>query len=155
MPFMNKTAWKSAQQSCSVLRKVYAHLTSGTRPSRKSSSQSRDTKRYLSICTVNEFGLLVVNKSDPHAVFRRLIVVPKDILHGLITALHLFFSHPTAHQLQLLFKRYFYGIHSDDIIKSICSDRHQCKSLLKIPREILTHVFLQFEMCTRHLLPRR
>ena len=138
MPFMNKAAWKSAQQSCSILRKVYAHLTSGTRPSRKSSSQSRDAKRYLSVCTVDESGLLIVRKSDPHAILRRLIVVPKDILHGLITALHLFFSHPSAHQLQQLFKRYFYGIRSDDMIKSICSECHQCKSLIKVPREILT-----------------
>ena len=36
MPFMNETAWRSAQQECSILKRAYAHLTQGTRPQRKS-----------------------------------------------------------------------------------------------------------------------
>ena len=35
MPFLNSAAWKAAQQSCPDLRRTYAHLTQGTRPSKK------------------------------------------------------------------------------------------------------------------------
>ena len=138
MPFMNKSAWRSAQQSCPILRKVYAHLSSGTRPSRKSSKDSRDIKRYMSVCTIDDSGLLVIRKSDPYSTQRSLIAVPKDILHGLVTALHLYFKHPTPHQLQLLFGRYFYGTGSDDVIKAVCSECQQCRSLVKVPREVLS-----------------
>ena len=37
MPFLNREAWKSAQHECPDLRRTYAHLTEGTRPSRKAS----------------------------------------------------------------------------------------------------------------------
>ena len=36
MPFMNKQAWKSAQQECHELRRTFAHLRAGTPPSDKS-----------------------------------------------------------------------------------------------------------------------
>ena len=41
MPFLNRAAWKSAQHSCSPLRRVFAHLTQGTRPWRPRLVQSR------------------------------------------------------------------------------------------------------------------
>ena len=35
MPYLNATAWKSVQHDCQVLRRAYAHLTQGTRPTKK------------------------------------------------------------------------------------------------------------------------
>ena len=64
MPFLNKTAWLSAQHDSTSLRRVYAHLTQGTRPSRKA-RHIRDVKRYLTICSLDKNGLIVVRKSDP------------------------------------------------------------------------------------------
>ena len=84
MPFLNKIAWKSAQQDCSSLRKTYAHLTAGTRPS-KNAKNLRDVRRYLEVASINQYGVLVVRKSDPYMHQRELTVVPRDILPGLLT----------------------------------------------------------------------
>ena len=61
MPFLNKTAWLSAQHDSSALRRVYVHLTQGTRPSRKA-RHIRDVKRYLTICSLNDYGLVIVRE---------------------------------------------------------------------------------------------
>ena len=62
MPFTNQVAWKSAQHECKTLRRVYAHLTQGTRPAKKARNL-RDLRRYLQIATVDDRGLLIVKRS--------------------------------------------------------------------------------------------
>ena len=69
----------------------------GTRPQKKSRNLS-DVKHYLQISSVNERGTLVVRKSSAFLQLN-LIVVPQEILVGLISALHIQFDHPTATQL--------------------------------------------------------
>ena len=65
-----------------------------------------------------------------------LIIVPRDILSGLITALHLHFNHATKHQLSQLFGRYFYAINSDATIQSVINNCAHCNSLIHLPKEI-------------------
>ena len=74
MPYKNTSAWKSAQHECPDLRRTYAHLTHGTRPSRKSRN-NKDLRRYLNVTTVNNQGLIVVGKNDPFIGLHDLIVV--------------------------------------------------------------------------------
>ena len=112
MPFTNHAAWKSAQHDCPVLRRAYAHLTQGTRPAKKRRN-IKDLKRILQVATVSADGLLVVKKDDPFVGLTSLIVVPSQILPGLLTAMHIFFEHATKFQLTKLFSRYFYGLNSD------------------------------------------
>ena len=135
MPFMNKNAWMSAQRECHELRRTVAHLRAGTRPSRKSRGM-RNVKRYLKIASIDDSGLLVVFKPDQYLHQRKLIVVPKDILPGVLHALHLYFSHCTESQLLKLFHRQFYCIGSDPMIKSVTDSCNQCTSLKKIPKEL-------------------
>ena len=135
MPFLNKNAWKSAQKECHELRRTVAHLRAGTRPSRKTRSM-RNVKRYLKICSLDDFGLLVVRKPDLYLHQRKLIVIPKDILPGILHALHLHFIHCTELQLQKVFHRHFYCIGSESVIKAVVANCHQCSSLKKIPNEL-------------------
>ena len=135
MPFLNKQAWISAQQECHELRRTFAHLRAGTRPSRKTKGM-RNVKRYLNIASIDNTGLLVVRKSDPYLHQRELTIVPRDILPGILHALHLHFTHCSESQLSKLFHRYFYSIASDNVIKSIIENCQQCVSMKKVPKEV-------------------
>ena len=135
MPFLNRTAWKSAQHGCSALRRVFAHLTQGTRPSKKAKN-TRDVKRYLSLCSIDNQGLIIVRISDPFVHHRDLIVVPDALLPGLLTALHLQFCHPTKHQLTKLFDRHFFAISSAKNIEEVVGACNQCNSLKRLRKEL-------------------
>ena len=136
MPFLNKNAWLNAQNSSSSLRRVYAHLTQGTRPSKKA-KHVRDVKRYLAICSIDNTGLIIVKKSDPFVHHRDLIVVPEEILPGLLTAIHIQFCHATKHQLAKLFDRHFYAISSSKAIETVVESCQQCSSLKKTQQGIV------------------
>ena len=128
MPFLNKVAWWTAQHDCSSLQRAYAHLTQGTRPSRKA-NRIRDVKRYLEICTIDQHGLIIVRKPNQFLHQRELVVVPENIVPGLVTALHIQFNHPSKHQLNKLFHGYFYAICSNKVIDDIVRSCAQCNSL--------------------------
>ena len=136
MPYKNSSAWKSAQHNCPDLRKTFAHLTQGTRPSRKSRN-IRNLRHYLKVATVDKQGLIVVSKTDPFVGVRNLIVVPEGILPGLLTSLHLRFDHPTKSQLTKLFNRHFFAIKSSTAISATVDSCEQCNSVKKLPRELL------------------
>ena len=78
-----------------------------------------------------------MRKQDPLFHERMLIVVPYNILPGIITAMHIYLKHPTRHQLTKVFNRYFYGITSSTIIADIVNQCDQCNSMKTIPKEIL------------------
>ena len=88
MPFVNKSAWRSAQHDCQDLRQAYAHLSKGTRPSRKARNW-KQLRRYLQLASIDNQGVIVVYKDFTGYPNRTLIVVPVDLLPGIITALHL------------------------------------------------------------------
>lgn len=135
MPFTNLNAWKSAQHDCNDLRRTYAHLTQGTRPSKKT-RHIENLRRYLLKCSINRQGLIIVRKPDPFQKQRDLIVVPAGIVHGLVTALHIYFQHPTPCQMRKIFDRYFYALRSSKVIDEVCAKCDLCNSLKHIPREI-------------------
>ena len=64
MPYTNKNAWQQAQHDSQSLKRVHAHLTQGTLPSKKA-KHIRDVKHYLNISSIDNNGLLVVKKPDP------------------------------------------------------------------------------------------
>ena len=134
MPFMNESAWRSAQRECPILKRAYAHLTQGTRPQKKSRN-IRELKRYLQVASISDKGTLIVKKSAAF-VQSNLIVVPHGIANGLISALHLQFGHPTHYQLNQVFDRYFYAIGSASTIKDMTDNCDMCNSLKKIPNEL-------------------
>ena len=106
-PFITRLAWIQIQAECPELRRTYAHLKQGTRPSKKTTN-IRDVKRYLNVVTITRDGLLVVRHTDPLSSSTELIVVPGSVLDGFMASFHITLDHPTSHQLKLAMIRYFY-----------------------------------------------
>ena len=136
LPFTSRSAWLSTQSECRDLRRVRAHLKQGTRPSKKLTNV-RNVKRYLSSTTLARDGVIVVRHDMPFAPSRELIVVPRQVLDGLLTALHLKLSHPTKHQLKLVVPRNFYALDLDSAIERVTDTCHTCMSLLKLPQTLI------------------
>ena len=143
LPFTSRSVWLSTQSECRDLRRVRAHLKQGTRPSKKLTNV-RDVKRNLSSTTLARDGLIVVRHDMPFAPSRELIFVPRQVLDGLLTALHLKLSHPTNHQLKLVVRRNFYALDLDSAIERVTDTCHTCMSLLKLPQTLI-------EQSTTHL----
>ncbi|VDI84008.1 Hypothetical predicted protein [Mytilus galloprovincialis] len=92
LPFTSRNAWISIQTECSDLRRTHAHLRQGTRPSKKLTNV-KDIKRYLNNACIAKDGLLVVKRNEPMAPTRECIVVPRQVLDGLLTSLHIKLDH--------------------------------------------------------------
>ena len=93
LPFISHTAWLATQSECPDLPRTHAHLQQGTRPSKKLTNM-RAVKRYLNVATIAKDSLLVFKRNEPLAPTCECIVVPWQVLEGLLTALHIIFSHP-------------------------------------------------------------
>ena len=98
LPFTSRTAWLSIQSEDSSLCHTHAHLVQGNRPSKKLTNV-KDVKRYLQVATIAKDGLLVVKRDEPLSPSRECIIVPRKILDGLLTAIHIQLSHPSSHQI--------------------------------------------------------
>lgn len=109
MPFVSRPAWLSLQADCPDLRRCHAHLKQGTQPSKKLTN-IKDIKRYLQSCSISRDGLLVVPSCEPFSAVKERIVVPRKVLPGLLTALHVRLNHPSQFQLKQLSSRYFYAL---------------------------------------------
>ncbi|MCG7876681.1 MAG: RNase H-like domain-containing protein [Candidatus Thiodiazotropha endolucinida] len=137
LPFTTRSSWLDIQSECPDLRRTHAHLKQGTRPSKKITNV-KDVKRYLSVASIAKDGLLVVPRNDPLLPSKELIIVPRSVLHGLVTALHLKLDHPSKHQLQLVMKRHFYALDINSAIDRITDSCHVCSSLQKFPESLVT-----------------
>ena len=125
-----------AQDECSDCRQAKAQLKQGTRPSKKVTDR-RDLKQYLRCCTLARDGLLIVRREEPFMATTERIVVPRPLAHGLMTALHLKFGHPTASQLKLIVKRSFYAIAIDQVIDDVSINCSECAALRSIPKHLV------------------
>lgn len=128
LPFASRSAWLSIQSECSDFRRTHAHLKQGTRPSKKLTN-IKDIKRYLGVSSIGKDGLLVVRRSEPLAPTRECIIVPRQVLDGLLTSLHIKLDHPSCHQLKSVVHRYFYALDMDKSIESVTNGCHRCASL--------------------------
>ena len=135
VPFGNRAAWKELQMDCHDLRRVHAHLANGTRPNSKNTKVGV-VKKFLRNTKIARDGLLVVKQAQPFLPESELTVVPLNILHGLITSLHLSLSHPTIHQLTNVFNRKFYSLNVSDCVASVVKSCSQCQSLQTMPTEL-------------------
>ena len=115
------------------LRRTNAHLQQGTLPSKKLTN-IRDVKRHLSFATIAKDGFLVVERNEPLAPTRECIVVPRQVLEGLLTALHIQLSHPSSNQLKAVTKRYLYALDTDKAIDRVTQACHQYTALRQTPK---------------------
>jgi hypothetical protein len=132
MPFINRKAWSETQRECADLRRLHAFLLHGTRPTKKM-NKIRDVKTYLQRVLIAKDGLLVVKDSMPFQKEFERIVVPQSVIHGLITAYHLRFEHPTSHQMKRLMSRYFYAINLDKFVDTVTEGCDLCNGLKFVP----------------------
>ena len=137
MPFTTHSSWLNTQLECPDLRRTHAHLTQGTRPTKKTTTIP-DVKKYLRNVKISNSGLLVVKDNLPLQPERERIVIPRKVIDGLLTALHLRFNHPTAHQMHRLASRYFYALNLDDATRLVTNTCHHCTSVKTIPKELQT-----------------
>ena len=128
--FTSRPAWINIQNSCAELRRVKAHLHQGTRPGRKQAN-IRAIKRYLQTAIVESDGLLTAPPINALTSRRPRIVVPRQVAHGLLTAIHLRLSHPTAHQLKQLIQRYFFLLDCDAVVQAVTDACASCAALIK------------------------
>ena len=132
LPFTNRKTWLGIQSDCPDLRRTHAHLTQGTRPSKKATN-IKDVKRYLNVATVSRDGLLVVPRDHPIAAAQECIIIPRQVLDGLLTALHLRLHHPSRSQLKTVVQRYFFALDMDSAITRVTEACHQCLALKQVP----------------------
>ena len=118
-------------------RRVNAHLKQGTRPSKKLTNV-RDVKRYLNCTSIAKDGVLVVKRSQPFVPVIEAIVVPRSVLDGLLTALHIKLNHPSRHQFQMVLQRQFFALDMNDAISRVTSACHTCASLLSFPPSLVS-----------------
>ena len=135
LPFASRSAWRSAQMEDPDLRRVHAHLSQGTRPSKKATT-IKDVKRYLQQATLASDGLIVVQRSVPLSANTDIIVIPRKLTHGLLTALHLKLDHPTRHQLRQTARRQFFALDLDKVIDEVTNSCHTCASLRCLPHHL-------------------
>ena len=133
LPYTTRSTWLNIQSECPDLRRTRAHLKQGTRPSKKATN-IRDIKRYLQVATIAHDGLLVVKRQEPLGIPRECIIVPREVLHGLLTSLHVQLNHPTPHQLQVAVQRHFYALDLITAVHDTTSGCHMCASLLRCPK---------------------
>ena len=89
----------------------------------------KDVKRYLNVTTIAKDGLLVVKLNEPLAPTRERMVFPRQVLEGLLTALHIQLSHPSSNQLKDVTKRYLYPLDIYKAIDRVTQACHQCAAL--------------------------
>lgn len=135
VPFGNRGTWKNLQRECHDLRRVHSHLSNGTRPTAKNTKVGV-VKKFLRNVKIARDGLLIVKQAQPFLPETELIVVPLNLLHGLLTSLHLSLNHPTIHQLTNVFNRCYYSLNVADCISSVNMSCAQCQSLQTIPSEL-------------------
>ncbi|CAB4037292.1 Hypothetical predicted protein, partial [Paramuricea clavata] len=126
-----RATWGTIQAECPELRRTRARLLQGTSPSKKLTNVT-DVKRYLLVATITKDGLLVVKRNEPLVPSRECIIVPRQVLEGLLTALHIRLSHPSSHQLKVVVKRYLYALDVDKVVNRVSEGCHHYAALRRL-----------------------
>ena len=103
-------------------------------PVRVQRSNVKDVKRYLNVATIAKDRLLVVKRDEPFTRSRECIIVPRQVLDGLLTALHIQLSHPSSHQLKMVTKRYLFALDMDKAIERVVRSCTSCAALSQTPQ---------------------
>ena len=90
-------------------------------------------KRYLKDVVIAANSLLVVRDHQPFQPPRERLVFPHSVLDGLLTALHILFSHLSKYQTKRLFSQYLFALDVDKTIDLVSSSCLICESVESIP----------------------
>ena len=78
---------------------------------KKNLTNVRDMKRYLQHAVIAKDGLLVVTRNVQFHPTQECIIVPRSVLEGLLTSIHISLDHSTASQLKKVVNRDFFSLH--------------------------------------------
>ena len=81
----------------------------------------------------------MVKRSQPSLPVIETIVVPRSMLVGLLTALHIKLNHPSRHQFQMVLQRQFrFALDMNDEISRVMSACQTCASLQSFPPSLIS-----------------
>ena len=137
IPFGNKKAWKDIQRSDGFCRVVYELKRNGNLPLKNKRMSNKNINRLYRECTVNNQGLLVVNRFDA-GTMRHVdrIVVPQSFLPSILALLHTRLLHPTNYQLHAIFQKYFSSFGVMEACKKLRENCDICFGLERLPKEM-------------------
>ena len=62
--------------------------------------------------------------------------MPSHVIHGLVVALHIKLSHPSANELNQIIERQFFALNLRDIVTESTKRCHTCSSLASVPKAL-------------------
>ena len=130
VPYASRSAWLRLQGDCLDLKRVSQLLKSVKEPG---SDEKADVKSYCKNVKLSTDGLLVFMENRPLQPSRQRIVVPRSMVDGLLTAIHIKLEHLTKPQLLNIFNRAFWGLGALEAAEAVLQSCHTCVSLKKIP----------------------
>ena len=137
VPFTNRNSWRAVQNECRDLRKVKLFRKQGTAPNKKSRNL-RNVRRYLSAgVLLAHDDVLIQPHSAPLRPSTERIVVPQQVLHGILTALHLKFKHPSILNLTKVFSTSFFALNLDKTAAEVFNSCYHCAALRDVPRAMI------------------
>ena len=83
----------------------------------------------------------MVKGSVPFVPVIEAIIIPRSVLNGLLTALHIELNHPSRHQFQMVLQCQFFALDMNDAISRVTSTYHTCASLLSFPPSLVSQTF--------------
>lgn len=88
-------------------------------PDHKKNLNIHVIKHYLQVAPIARGGLLVVKIGMAFSPTRDCIVIPRYVIHGILTSLHIQLNHPSCHQQQTVVPRYFFALDMDKAIEIV------------------------------------
>ena len=140
VPFSQSVGWKNIQQENPTLRKLKFHMEGGTIPKRRVRGQT-ELKRLYDLFTKNKIslsreGVLVHQDHDCLGNVSETILVPSQIMRGLVLALHNKFKCPTRSELIKIMKRYWFSLGMVNVIGEVWQNCPRCQAAKNVPKEI-------------------
>ena len=141
IPYTQRPGWLDIQQENKVLKKLRLHMQGGTIPARKVQGQKELKSLYTLFLhqkiTIAKDNMIVKVDVDKSGDKKETIVVPSNIMKGLIMALHYRFSHPhpSSKELLTLCNRYWFSVTTSKLIDEVKNNCQLCKSIAPVPRE--------------------
>ena len=97
----------------------------------------QDVKRYLNVVTISRDGPLVVRRDEPFASPHECIVIPRAVIDGFLSALHVKLNHPSRHRMKLIIQRYFFALVLDKALDRCSQSCHLFSSLKNVSSSLV------------------
>ncbi len=135
MPFYNMVAWREAQKNDNDLKRTFSQLRSGTHIGKKEKNL-KNIRQYMKVASISQNGVMIRRKPNAFGRDYELIIVPQDLVSGLMSVLHIRLGHPTKTQFRKLWDRHFFALNADDSIGDCTKLCNLCASLKTVPKEL-------------------